>query len=158
MNRSVAAGGRTPRHPVPASPPENRAPARSVAHGVGRPILAAWRPIRARDRAPDVPNPDWMRGNNAAPARPSRLLPRGDTVHSGAHRGARAAARLRDRYPNLILVHTPMHASWAPRPPAHSPPSSWARGVAGPEVGQAKGTRLDPSALEILDDPAPRGA
>lgn len=29
-----------------------------------------------------------------------------------AHRGPKAAARLRARYPNLILVHTPVHASW----------------------------------------------
>lgn len=29
-----------------------------------------------------------------------------------SHRGAKAARRLRERYPNLILVHTPVHASW----------------------------------------------
>jgi hypothetical protein len=28
------------------------------------------------------------------------------------HRGERAAARLRARWPNLILVHLPVHASW----------------------------------------------
>jgi hypothetical protein len=29
-----------------------------------------------------------------------------------AHRGRKAAERLQARYPNLILVHTPTHASW----------------------------------------------
>ena len=29
-----------------------------------------------------------------------------------AHRGVRAVQRLRDRYPRLVLVHAPVHASW----------------------------------------------
>ena len=29
-----------------------------------------------------------------------------------AHRGQKAANRLRDRWPNIILIHTPLHASW----------------------------------------------
>lgn len=29
-----------------------------------------------------------------------------------SHRGTKAADRLQTRYPNLILVHTPVHASW----------------------------------------------
>src|SRR6516164_2071772 len=29
-----------------------------------------------------------------------------------AHRGARAVQRLQDRYPRLVLVHAPVHASW----------------------------------------------
>ena len=29
-----------------------------------------------------------------------------------SHRGRRAAARLRTRWPNIVLVHTPVHASW----------------------------------------------
>lgn len=29
-----------------------------------------------------------------------------------AHRGARAVERLRSRYPGLVLVHAPIHASW----------------------------------------------
>jgi len=29
-----------------------------------------------------------------------------------AHRGQKAANRLRDRWPNLILIHTPVHTSW----------------------------------------------
>jgi hypothetical protein len=32
--------------------------------------------------------------------------------NGSAHRGARSAERLRQRHPNLILVHTPVHASW----------------------------------------------
>ncbi len=28
------------------------------------------------------------------------------------HRGERASARLRERWPNLVLVHLPVHASW----------------------------------------------
>jgi hypothetical protein len=34
-------------------------------------------------------------------------------VDSGSsHRGPKAAARLQDRYKNLLLVHGPVHASW----------------------------------------------
>jgi hypothetical protein len=29
-----------------------------------------------------------------------------------AHRGQKAASRLRDKWPNAILIHTPVHASW----------------------------------------------
>ena len=29
-----------------------------------------------------------------------------------AHRGQKAAQRLRDKWPNAILIHTPIHASW----------------------------------------------
>ena len=29
-----------------------------------------------------------------------------------AHRGQKAADRLRDNWPNAILIHTPIHASW----------------------------------------------
>ena len=32
--------------------------------------------------------------------------------NGSAHRGDVAARRLRDRYPNCIMVHTPVHASW----------------------------------------------
>jgi hypothetical protein len=32
--------------------------------------------------------------------------------NGSAHRGQRAAARLRAKWPNIILVHTPVHASW----------------------------------------------
>jgi hypothetical protein len=29
-----------------------------------------------------------------------------------AHRGQRAVDRLRSQWPNVVLVHTPVHASW----------------------------------------------
>jgi len=29
-----------------------------------------------------------------------------------AHRGQKAANRLRDKWPNAIVIHTPVHASW----------------------------------------------
>ena len=32
--------------------------------------------------------------------------------NGSSHRGRRAVARLRAKWPNLILVHTPIHASW----------------------------------------------
>lgn len=32
--------------------------------------------------------------------------------NGSAHRGEKAAARLQARWPNLVLVHTPIHASW----------------------------------------------
>ena len=32
--------------------------------------------------------------------------------HCSAHRGQRAVDRLRSQCPNVLLVHTPVHASW----------------------------------------------
>ncbi len=32
--------------------------------------------------------------------------------NGSSHRGSRAVARLQDKYPNLLLVHGPVHASW----------------------------------------------
>jgi transposase len=32
--------------------------------------------------------------------------------NGSSHRGRRAAVRLRAKWPNLVLVHTPIHASW----------------------------------------------
>ena len=32
--------------------------------------------------------------------------------NGSSHRGARAVSRLQQRYPNLVLVHGPIHASW----------------------------------------------
>jgi hypothetical protein len=34
------------------------------------------------------------------------------TDNGSCHRGRRAADRLRARWPNIVLVHTPIHASW----------------------------------------------
>jgi hypothetical protein len=33
-------------------------------------------------------------------------------TNGSSHRGPRAAARLHAKWPNIILVHTPIHASW----------------------------------------------
>jgi hypothetical protein len=46
--------------------------------------------------------------------RPYRAAPRVFWImdNSSIHRGARCAARLQQRWPNLIPVHTPVHASW----------------------------------------------
>ena len=35
-----------------------------------------------------------------------------DRRRRSAHRGKKSIKRLQDRYKNLILVHTPVHASW----------------------------------------------
>jgi hypothetical protein len=32
--------------------------------------------------------------------------------NGSCHRGRRAADRLRTRWSNIVLVHTPIHASW----------------------------------------------
>jgi len=32
--------------------------------------------------------------------------------NGSAHRGQKAAARLQSKWPNAILIHTPVHASW----------------------------------------------
>jgi DDE superfamily endonuclease len=32
--------------------------------------------------------------------------------NGSSHRGSRAVERLQDKYPNLVLVHGPVHASW----------------------------------------------
>jgi transposase len=34
------------------------------------------------------------------------------TDNGSSHRGVRAAARLQARWPTLVLVYTPVHASW----------------------------------------------
>lgn len=32
--------------------------------------------------------------------------------NGSSHRGERAAAELRERHPHIVMVHTPVHASW----------------------------------------------
>ena len=34
------------------------------------------------------------------------------------HRGKKAIRRLRDAYPNCVMIHTPVHASWLNQVPA----------------------------------------
>ena len=37
------------------------------------------------------------------------------------HRGRGAARRLRDAYPNAIMIHTPVHGSWLNQVPVNRP-------------------------------------
>ena len=47
-------------------------------------------------------------------AEPYRSAPRVFVIvdNGSDHRGKKAARRLRDAYPNAIMIHTPVHASW----------------------------------------------
>src|SRR5205807_8078560 len=54
--------------------------------------------------------------------------------NGGSHRGERAARRLRDRWPNAVLVSLPVHASWLNERStsqssnaSSSPPTTWPR-------------------------------
>jgi hypothetical protein len=44
--------------------------------------------------------------------------------NGSAHRGKRSIERLQGAWPNLILVHTPVHASWLNQAEIYSPSSS----------------------------------
>jgi hypothetical protein len=52
--------------------------------------------------------------NQVMAMEPYRSAPRVFWIvdNGSSHRGRKSARRLRERYPNLILVHTPTHASW----------------------------------------------
>jgi predicted phosphoribosyltransferase len=50
------------------------------------------------------------------------------------HRGKKAIRRLRDAYPNCIMIHTPVHASWLNQVVRHE--------VACEEWRSSKGDRL----------------
>lgn len=105
----------------PTTPPQSRAPMR-VEHEYGRAgalvYLAAWDVHRAKlfgrcepasGIAPfDALVTDVMR---QAPYRSARRV--FWIVDNGSsHRGTRAAHRLAAQWPNLVLVHLPIHASW----------------------------------------------
>lgn len=109
----------TPRDPI--APPARAHPMRVSSdyrrHGTGA-YLAAWDVHRAALFGHVVPEisidafdalvADVMR---RAPYRTARRV--FWVVDNGTiHRGTRAADRLRARWPNLILVHLPVHASW----------------------------------------------
>ena len=81
------------------------------AHGrLGRAPGRRHRPLRGDDRHRPVRPPGRAGdGPGALPQRPARLL--GRRQRQQPPRRA-AAARLQARYPNLILVHLPTHASW----------------------------------------------
>ena len=110
---------RSRRHPI--TPPASRQPMRVASeysrHGTCA-YLAAWDVHRAAlfgrvlkrisIRAFDALVADVM---NRAPYRTARRV--FWVVDNGTiHRGQRAIGRLQARWPNLILVHLPVHASW----------------------------------------------
>jgi hypothetical protein len=71
--------------------------------------LAAWDVHRARLYR-GVP-PPRRSGHGSEPYRSARhvfLI----ADNGSCHRGQRAADRLRSRWPNIVLIHTPVHASW----------------------------------------------
>jgi GNAT superfamily N-acetyltransferase len=109
----------TPRDPIAAPAPGHpmRVSSDYRRHGTGA-YLAAWDVHRARLFGHVVPEisidafdalvADVMR---RAPYRTARRV--FWVVDNGTiHRGTRAVDRLRARWPNLILVHLPVHASW----------------------------------------------
>ena len=65
-----------------------------------------------------------------------------------AHRGQKAANRLRDRWPNLILIHTPVHASWLNQVEIYF--SIVQRKVLTPnDFSSSAGTRTAPACLSV---------
>lgn len=109
----------TPRHPItpPAAGQPMRVSSDYQRHGTGA-YLAAWDVHRAAlfghvvpaisNDAFDALVADVMR---RAPYRTARRV--FWIVDNGTiHRGPRATARLQARWPNLVLVHLPVHASW----------------------------------------------
>src|SRR5262249_17750209 len=44
------------------------------------------------------------------------------TDNGSSHRGQKAATRLRAAWPSIVLVHTPVHASWLNQIEIHFPP------------------------------------
>jgi hypothetical protein len=78
--------------------------------GIGRPpSLSLW-PLR---------NQEWHRALQPARGQVMTRPPYKDARrvfwivdNCSAHRGARAAERLKNLYPRLTLVHAPVHASW----------------------------------------------
>ena len=80
--------------------------------------LAAWDVRRARvhgrcERSSNIAAFDRLVAQ-VMRERPYRSAPRVFWImdNGTAHRGARCVARLQRRWPNLIPVHTPVHASW----------------------------------------------
>ena len=80
--------------------------------------LAAWDVRRARvygrcERRTSIAAFDRLVAQ-VMERRPYRCAPRVFWIMDNAstHRGARCVARLQSRWPNLIPVHTPVHASW----------------------------------------------
>lgn len=86
--------------------------------------------------------------------------------NGSSHRGERAIDRLADRFPNAVMVHTPVHASWlnqiggrhhlGERPRLPEPSVAEYR-VAGLQTGDAGADRLDDSG-EVVPHRPGKGA
>ena len=114
---SIQARGR--RHPT--TPPGPRQPARvehEYARGGATAYLAAWDVRRGgaigRCEATTGIEPFGRLVDQVMRQEPYRSAPRVFWIvdNGSSHRGEQAARRLQARYPNLILVHLPTHASW----------------------------------------------
>jgi len=106
---------------APATPPRPGAP-RQVEHEYDRggalAYLAAWDVRRGgasgRCEATTGIEPFGRLVEQAMSQEPYRSAPRAFWIvdNGSSHRGETAARRLQARYPHLILVHLPTHASW----------------------------------------------
>jgi len=110
---------RVRRHP--STPPGPRQPMRvehEYARGGALAYLAAWDVRRGgvigRCEAKTGIAPCERLVDQVMAQEPYRSAPRVFWVvdNGSSHRGEQAARRLQARYPNLILVHLPTHASW----------------------------------------------
>ncbi len=111
---AIAAGS----FPAPRSSPARLA-ASSICIGAGAlAYLAAWDVHRARlfgrcERKNSIVAFHRLVGQVMG-REPNRSACRVFLIadNGSCHRGRRAADRLRSRWPNIVLVHTPVHASW----------------------------------------------
>src|SRR6266542_1669921 len=110
---------RVRRHPT--TPPGPHQPARvehEYARGGARAYLAAWDVRRGgaigRCEATTGIEPFGRLVDQVMRQEPYRAAPRVFWIvdNGSSHRGAAAVRRLQARYPNLVLVHLPTHASW----------------------------------------------
>jgi hypothetical protein len=106
------------RSTTPPLPGQAMRVAHEYARGGALASLAAWDVRRGgvigRCDASTGIAPFGQRVDLVMAQEPYRAAPRGFWVvdNGSSHRGATAATRLQGRYPNLILVHLPTHASW----------------------------------------------
>src|ERR1700730_9678878 len=78
-----------------------------LSGGVGRTSGQGVRPLRKENRHCAGRSPDWRREPYKSARRVFLIMD-----NCSAHRGQRAVDRLRSQWPNVVLVHTPVHASW----------------------------------------------
>jgi hypothetical protein len=106
-------------HPsVPAAPHRPALIEHEYARGGALAYLAAWDVrrggIQGRCEAKTGKAPFGRLVDQVMQQEPYRSAPRVFWIvdNGSSHRGAKAARELAARYPNLILVHLPTHASW----------------------------------------------